>query len=149
MIRRFLVVAAVVACAILASTGMAAAQPIGLTPTWTLGGGGIGCIGQVESFYDPQNTFYGKNPTIWVRAEFTFLVAGYCGVDATLHWRNLDTGAQGVVPAQGVPLGDNTPLGETNAMWVPLTPDTGPGRVAITIDTNFPHVPGGGQIVVS
>ena len=135
-----------------ASTG-SSADPVGISPTYTLGGGALGCIGTVDAHYDPNALFFGQNPRIWVRPEFTFVPGlfqtPYCGVEVTVHWQNLDTGAGGTFPTVPVPLGDNTPLSPTNGPWVPLTAPTGPGRIDVRIDTNFPHVPGRGTIVVS
>ncbi|MFG1781019.1 hypothetical protein ACGFIU_01150 [Rhodococcus oryzae] len=134
-----------------ASTG-SSSDPVGISPTYTLGGGAIGCVGTVDAHYDPNALFFGQNPTIWVRPEFTFVPAlfqaPYCGVEATLRWKNLDTGASGVFPGPPVPLGDNTPLSPTDGPWVPMTADTGVGRIEVQIDTNFPHVQGRGTIVV-
>ncbi|MCZ4554228.1 hypothetical protein O4215_01460 [Rhodococcus maanshanensis] len=134
-----------------ASTG-SSSDPVGISPTYTLGGGAIGCVGTVDAHYDPNALFFGQNPTIWVRPEFTFVPslfqAPYCGVEATLRWKNLDTGASGVFPGPPVPLGDNTPLSPTDGPWVPMTAATGVGRIEVQIDTNFPHVQGRGTIVV-
>lgn len=134
-----------------ASTG-SSADPVGISPTYTLGGGAIGCVGTVDAHYDPNALFFGQNPTIWVRPEFTFVPGvfqtPYCGVEVTLRWKNLDTGASGVFPELPVPLGDDTPLSPTDGLWVPMTAPTGVGRIEVQIDTNFPHVPGRGTIVV-
>jgi hypothetical protein len=134
-----------------ASTG-SSSDPVGISPTYTLGGGAIGCVGTVDAHYDPNALFFGQNPTIWVRPEFTFVPGlvqdPYCGVEATLRWQNLDTGASGVFPGPPVPLGDNTPLSPTDGPWVPMTAPTGAGRVEVRIDTNFPHVQGSGIVVV-
>ncbi|TQF67031.1 hypothetical protein FK531_15745 [Rhodococcus spelaei] len=139
-----------------ASTGCSAgssADTVGISPTYTLGGGALGCVGTVDAHYDPAVLFGGQNPTIWVRPEFTFVPSPfqsvYCGVDVTVHWQNLDTGASGTFPQIPVPLGDNTPLSPTDGPWVPLTAPTGLGRIEVRIDTNFPHVPGRGTFVVS
>ncbi|MEU1430494.1 hypothetical protein ABZ412_25805 [Nocardia sp. NPDC005746] len=132
------------AAALFAVTGTAAADPITtFTPAYTAGSGAFPCFGQIQAFHDPQNTYYGKQ-TVWVRAEFTFLPIPNpgCGATATLSWRNLDTGASGSFPP--VPLGDGTPFGPSNALWVPETLPTGPGRVEVTIDTDLPHIAGKG-----
>ncbi|MTE14905.1 hypothetical protein [Nocardia aurantiaca] len=130
--------------ALFAAAGTAAADPVTtFTPAYTAGGGAFPCFGQIEAFHDPQNTYLGKQ-TVWVRADFTFLPipSGMCSATATLSWRNLDTGASGGFPP--VWLGDATPFGTTNALWVPETLPTGPGRVEVTIDTDFLHLPGKG-----
>ncbi|MFI6429277.1 hypothetical protein [Rhodococcus oryzae] len=135
-----------------ASTG-SSSDPVGISPTYTLGGGAIGCVGTVDARFDPVNPWGGNDPVVWVRPEFTFVPGvftfPYCGVEATLRWKNLDTGASGVFPGPPVPLGDNTPLSPTNSPWVPMTAPTGAGRVEVWIDTNFPHVQGRGIFVVS
>ncbi|MET9492627.1 hypothetical protein [Nocardia sp. NPDC006630] len=130
--------------ALLAVAAPAQADPVTtFTPAYTIGGGAFPCAGQIVAFHDPQNTFYGKQ-TVWVRADFTYLpvLTGGCGATAILSWKNLDSGASGTFPP--VPLGDDTPFGPTDALWVPETLPTGPGRVQVTIDTNFPHIAGGG-----
>ncbi|WP_067571355.1 hypothetical protein [Nocardia acidivorans] len=132
------------AAALLAVAAPAQADPVTtFTPANTVGVGAFPCFGQVLAFHDPQNTFYGKQ-TVWIRADFTFLpiLAQGCGVTATLSWKNLDSGASGTFPP--VPLGDGTPFGPTDALWVPETLPTGPGRIEVTIDTNLPHTPGKG-----
>jgi hypothetical protein len=133
-----------------ASTG-ASADPVGISPTYTLGGGALGCVGTVDAHYDPAVRFYDE-PTVWVRPEFTFVPnpfqGVYCGVEVTVQWKNLDTGVGGTFPAVPLPLGDDTPLSPTDGPWVPLTVPSGPGRIELRIDTNFPHVQGRGTIVV-
>ena len=139
-IRTGLFVTASIAAALVATASPASAATVAFTPTYTLGGGNLGCVGTVEAHVDPATSPKG-NPWVWARAEFTFIPAissAYCGVDATMHWRNLDTGATGSTNA--VPLGDNTPFSPTDAMWVPFELHSGSGRVEVTITTNFPNI---------
>ncbi len=130
--------------ALFAAAATASADPVTtFTPAYTVGGGAFPCIGQIQAFHDTQNTYQGRQ-AVWVRAAFTYLPipTAVCSATATLRWHNLDTGASGGFPP--VWLGDGTPFGPTTALWVPETLPTGPGRVEITIDTNFPHSQGGG-----
>lgn len=154
---RTVVVSAVVAASLAGGTAAAStgssADPAGISPTYTLGGGALGCVGTVDARVDPVNPWGGNDPVVWVRPEFTFVPnpfqGQYCGVEATLRWKNLDTGTSGVFPGPPVPLGDDTALSPTNLPWVPMTAPTGPGRIEVQIDTNFPHVPGRGNVEVS
>jgi|GEM_PF-6667148 len=142
--RRAVLALLAAAGAIAATTGTASADQVTtFSPALTAGGGAFPCFGQIEAFHDPQNTYFGKQ-TVWVRADFTFLPipTGVCSAMATLNWRNIDTGASGTFPP--VWLGDGTPFGPTNALWVPETLPTGPGQIQVTIDTNYPHVAGTG-----
>ncbi|KAA0018907.1 hypothetical protein [Antrihabitans cavernicola] len=142
-LRRHLVIAAIAAVgALIATAAPASAATTNFTPTYTLGDGA--CAGTIDAYYNPDQDFEGIDPTIWIRPDFTFInpISGaYCGVNATLTFRNLDTGGTGTTIS--VPVGDNTPFGPNNGgLWVPLLPATGKGRIEATITTNLPNVPG-------
>ncbi|MFF2552169.1 hypothetical protein ACFVUS_14280 [Nocardia sp. NPDC058058] len=127
------------------ATGIASADPVTtIDPAMTLGGGIVPCIGQVRGFYDPARNFNGDQ-VMWIRAEFTTLASGSggCAVNATVSWRNLDTGASAVNPI--VPLGDD---GSHTALWVPVWTGKLPGRIEVTIDTDQPHIAGHGSFVI-
>ncbi|WP_051178825.1 hypothetical protein [Nocardia concava] len=138
-------------CAVLVTPAASAAPVTTFSPAQTLGYNAFPCFGTIDAFYDPENRFYGDDPTIWVRASMNFLPtgsAGWCGADAWLTWRNLDTGATGRFPTgNNVPLASGGP-GTPAPLWVPLTPKTGSGRIEFTIETTMPHLPGSGTITV-
>ncbi|MEU1984056.1 hypothetical protein [Nocardia sp. NPDC019395] len=136
-------VAAVMTAALAGASAPAVASnyiPVDLPMTST-GAHGLGCAGEVWGVGNvyPDGDVPG---TVDLQLKGWLKVLGvpapWCSVTATVHWRNLDTGAAG----EG-----SVFLGRGNGMpffWVApqlgnVRLVTGAGRVTFTIDTGLPH----------
>ncbi|MEN0134998.1 MAG: hypothetical protein AAGC80_07605 [Rhodococcus sp. (in: high G+C Gram-positive bacteria)] len=105
---------------------------------------GIACGGRIGGVTVSTDALPGL---VYVRLNATFVGVSttpgvLCSVFATLHWRNLDTGAAGSWSAD-VSGGVRDFPAEP---WTHL--ETGSGRVGVTLTTDRPHIPSTTQINV-
>ncbi|MBL1077707.1 hypothetical protein JK358_25220 [Nocardia sp. 2] len=112
-------------------------------PLTTTGADGLGCSGDVWAIGNvyPDGDVAGTvdlNVRGWLKVFG--VPAPWCSVTATVNWHNLDTGASGW-GSVFLGSGNGTPF-----FW--LAPQagnvrlvTGAGRVAFSLNTNFPHSP--------
>jgi hypothetical protein len=136
-------------------TGPASAGPVTtLDPAVTIGAGSFPCAGYVRAVYDPARKFHGRQ-VVWMRAELGYRLrqVRVCAANATLSWRNLDTGETGS-SVQLVPLRDSRTLDDSrtlspaDASWVPFNLGRCAGHYQVLIGTDLPHINGHGEIVV-
>ncbi|WP_252189867.1 MULTISPECIES: hypothetical protein [unclassified Rhodococcus (in: high G+C Gram-positive bacteria)] len=105
---------------------------------------GIACGGRIGGVAVATDSLPGL---AYVRLNATFVGISakpgvLCSVSATLHWRNLDTGAAGSWSA-------DVSGGLTDFPAEPWTHlKTGSGRVEVTLTTDRPHVPSVTEISV-
>lgn len=111
-------------------------------PLVTTAAHGLGCVGDVWAVGNVYPS--GPHGQVDLQLKGWLKVFGvpapWCSVTATVHWRNLDTGATGAA---------SDFLGDGNGFpfwWVApqignLRLNTGPGRVEFTLTTDLPHAP--------
>ncbi|MFD3702924.1 hypothetical protein ACFWUP_07225 [Nocardia sp. NPDC058658] len=140
-------------------------EQVRIGPTATIGDGV--CVGPVTAggtAYDGplvDNAYVPNTPvgaehvvSLHLTAGFWLLPSvplGACNLTATLHWRNLDTGAAGaetrsVEPYLCINIYCEPELRDRASPTVHL--QTGPGRVHIDLTTNHPSVPAGTDVLV-
>lgn len=142
---RALLAAAACAGLLLAPATAAGADP-GFRHTWFEGGASLAdgvCGGPVWGAAQTGENIPGQ-AHFYVRGTFFGISSNpgqSCRVEATVTWRNLDTGASGTVRGPvgkpWYPAFDPDPIG----MQISGTARTGPGRVELTVTTALPHLP--------
>ncbi|MFE3543544.1 hypothetical protein ACFXK0_11270 [Nocardia sp. NPDC059177] len=131
--------------------------PVTIGPTATIGDGL--CAGPLTvsgAAYDGPVSTNAYQPSTPVGAEHFValqLISGWwltpsnpigaCNLRATLHWRNLDTGAAGAHTRYLEPFSADHDR-KAPSVYLP----TGPGRVHIDLTTDHPSIPMGTDLVV-